>query len=104
MQMHSREGQLLLHCLMMVGYALPAETSSTDAGAVQEDVRDEPLTSLQLPLMFVRGTNDPFSTQDPWDKLRPRLTTKHLLVSRMQHLCMCGCWQQSKQWEMSSVY
>jgi hypothetical protein len=47
---------------------------------LQEDVRDTPLTSLELPLMFVRGTNDPFSTQEPWDQLCPRLTSKHLLV------------------------
>ncbi len=37
------------------------------------ELRDNPLTTLKLPVMFVRGTKDPFCTAGPWAAVRARL-------------------------------
>lgn len=42
-------------------------------GCTQGELRDVPLVELTLPLLFVRGTRDPFSTPGPWHTLRQRL-------------------------------
>jgi predicted alpha/beta-hydrolase family hydrolase len=46
----------------------------------QESLRDEPLCSLRLPLLFLRGTSDPFSTPEPWEQVHRRLVTADVEV------------------------
>ncbi len=53
---------------------------STACTTPQEQLRDEPLCSLQLPLLFLRGTSDPFSTDGPWQSIQPRLQSSDLQV------------------------
>ncbi|KAI8467653.1 MAG: hypothetical protein J3K34DRAFT_31399 [Monoraphidium minutum] len=47
-------------------------------------LRDEPLCSLQLPLLFLRGTSDPFSTPGPWVGVRARLASADVQVVEVE--------------------
>ncbi|KAG7673255.1 hypothetical protein Ndes2526B_g03316 [Nannochloris sp. 'desiccata'] len=38
-----------------------------------EKLRDDPLASLTLPLLFIRGMKDPFCTEKPWKQVLKRL-------------------------------
>lgn len=49
-------------------------------GGAQGRIYDQPLGSLQLPLLFVRGTADPYSPQPKWDELRRRVTSPDVTV------------------------
>lgn len=46
----------------------------------QDQLRDKPLTDLTLPIMFVRGTKDAFSTPGPWEATRARLASARVVV------------------------
>jgi uncharacterized protein len=45
-----------------------------------EKLRDDPLTSITLPLLFIRGTKDPFCTEKPWKEVFKRLQSELLEV------------------------
>lgn len=46
----------------------------------QEQLRDEPLCSLRLPLLFLRGGSDPFCAPGPWAAVRARLASADVEV------------------------
>ena len=50
-------------------------------------LRDSPLTDLQLPLLFVRGTKDDFSQQGQWEAVMQRMQSPRLEVSCSDGLC-----------------
>lgn len=50
--------------------------------AAQHKLRDEPLRSLQLPLLFLRGTSDPFCTENQWQALLAQLASCNVQVGR----------------------
>ena len=52
--------------------------------ARQDKLRDEPLASLQLPILFVRGTRDQFCDDGPWEEVRPRLTSPDITVHTVE--------------------
>ncbi|GAB4819382.1 hypothetical protein N2152v2_006428 [Parachlorella kessleri] len=41
-------------------------------------LRDSPLTELQLPMLFVRGTKDEFSQQEQWEAVMQRMQSPRL--------------------------
>lgn len=48
------------------------------------NLRDDPLTQLRLPIMFVRGTNDPFSEEEPWNKVVSRMQAVPLVIHKVE--------------------
>lgn len=46
----------------------------------QQALRDIPLVDLQLPMLFIRGTKDPFSSDGPFKALLPRLQSHNVQV------------------------
>ena len=46
----------------------------------REKLRDDPLTRLTLPLLFIRGTKDPFCDEAPWKEVKRRLECRQLEV------------------------
>lgn len=49
-----------------------------------EQLRDVPLADLDLPILFVCGTRDAFSSQQPWDALLPRLRSRRWRVHSIE--------------------
>lgn len=47
-------------------------------------LRDSPLTSLTLPLLFIRGTKDPFCTEAPWKGVSKRLKSDLVQVHSVE--------------------
>lgn len=45
-----------------------------------DKLRDDPLTSLTLPLLFIRGTKDPFCEEKPWKEVTKRLQSGQMQV------------------------
>jgi len=45
-----------------------------------EKLRDDPLARLTLPLLFIRGTKDPFCTEKPWREVLKRLNGRKVEV------------------------
>ncbi len=66
-----------LHCCIPL--SLPRPTAPTaltvpqPSQPPQADLRDTPLADLRLPVLFVRGTRDDFSTQPHFDALLDRM-------------------------------
>jgi hypothetical protein len=50
----------------------------------QDQLRDDPLCSLRLPVLFVRGTNDPFSSADAFHDVHSRMSSGSLQVHHME--------------------
>ena len=65
---------------------MQTKTSLADLwfAARQDELRDEPLASLQLPILFVRGTRDQFCEDGPWEAVRPRLTSPDITVHTVE--------------------
>ena len=70
-----------LHGLQLDG---SAESNKFWWVAWQDKLRDEPLASLQLPILFVRGTRDQFCDDGPWEAVRPRLTSPDVTVHTVE--------------------
>jgi predicted alpha/beta-hydrolase family hydrolase len=49
-----------------------------------EKLRDEPLASLTLPLLFIRGTKDPFCTEKPWKEVLNKLKGGKVVVHSVE--------------------
>ena len=47
---------------------------------LQDELRDEDLTALQVPVLFVKGTKDPFSTEKPWKEVLSRMQSPRVEV------------------------
>lgn len=47
-----------------------------------QELRDNPLTQLTLPLLFIRGTRDEFSRQVEWDEVLSKLQSELVEVGR----------------------
>ena len=47
---------------------------------IQEQLRDEDLTALDIPVLFVRGLKDPFSTNGPWTEVLSRMSSDSVEV------------------------
>ena len=47
---------------------------------LQDKIRDVPLTSLEVPILWVRGTKDDFCSQEAFDGVLPRMQSKLLKV------------------------
>jgi hypothetical protein len=50
----------------------------------QDKLRDDPLCSLRLPVLFVRGTNDPFSSADAFQNVHSRMSSGSLQLHTME--------------------
>ncbi|KAG2484076.1 hypothetical protein HYH03_017095 [Edaphochlamys debaryana] len=48
------------------------------------ELRDTPLASLSLPLLFVRGSRDEFSTPGPWEDILGRMSSSDLRVHTVE--------------------
>ena len=49
----------------------------------QDELRDDPLCHVKLPLMFIRGTRDPFSTNPAFQSVINRLESIHVEVRQL---------------------
>jgi predicted alpha/beta-hydrolase family hydrolase len=49
--------------------------SAVEGLCFQEQLRDDPLTSLQAPVLFVRGTNDNFCEERIFEAIKGRMTS-----------------------------
>ena len=47
----------------------------------QDQLRDEDLTALQVPVFFVKGTKDTFSTEAPWKEVLSRMQSPRVEVA-----------------------
>lgn len=48
--------------------------------SLQGQLRDEDLTALEVPVLFIKGTKDPFSTEDPWRETLSRMQSPQVEV------------------------
>ena len=48
---------------------------------LQEELRDEDLTALQVPVLFVKGTKDTFSTETAWKEVLSRMQSPRVEVA-----------------------
>lgn len=51
---------------------------------MQEELRDEDLTALQIPVLLVKGTKDPFSTEAPWKEVLSRMQSPRVEVATVE--------------------
>lgn len=51
-------------------------------------MRTLPVSELSVPMLFVRGTRDPFSTEDKFQELQGMLASQHVKVRR--HVLLMG--------------
>ncbi|GMH39343.1 hypothetical protein BSKO_07241 [Bryopsis sp. KO-2023] len=49
-----------------------------------EDLRDHPLCDIKLPLLFLRGTRDPFCTAEPWEDVTQRMSSSKLKIHTLE--------------------
>lgn len=56
----------------------------------QQELRDIPLVDLQLPMLFIRGIKDPFSSDGPFKALLPRLQSCNVQVGCES---VCSVWK-----------
>lgn len=47
---------------------------------LQDQVRLQPVSSIKLPMLMLRGTSDQFSRDKPWEQLQSSLTSKDVQV------------------------
>ena len=63
---------LILSCLVLLSYPLHSPKDTTS-------LRDNPLIQLKLPIIFVRGTKDPFSQEKFWLEVMARMEAASLV-------------------------
>lgn len=47
---------------------------------LQEELRDVDLVALEMPVLFVKGTKDTFSTEEPWQEVLSRMQSPQVEV------------------------
>ena len=86
-------------CASLASRKLPADIQHVLTAAVcscQEKVRDEPLTLLKAPMLWIRGDKDPFCTDTVFEKVHARMSSldvkvymKNCLPAAGQDICIC---------------
>ena len=51
---------------------------------IQEQLRDEDLTALQIPVLIVKGTKDTFSTEGPFKEVTSRMASPRLEIEMVE--------------------
>lgn len=52
--------------------------------AFQDQLRDEDLTALQIPVLIVKGTKDTFSTNGPFEEVMSRMTSPRVEIEMVE--------------------